>query len=211
MVTSHSCASEELYLVFDSPRSGIRSGYIESKEQLLELWEIDKKAYGDNSIPFDPFYQWWTNYRYGSSNLFLKGQIIASIGIYPLSEDQAIAFKSGQIKEESLVPLTLDQCNQGASHWYWSGLVIVPEWQNRGLVKSLLRIGLGCWRSKGHIRYPLSLLALGQIEIDKKLLAQKLGFKKLKSGSEMPDGLDLFELSADSDSDFAALLNSRGL
>lgn len=209
ILTPHIAACEEL-IGYMSPIVSIYSQRIETEEELKNLWEIDKLAYGDCSLEFQPFLEWWTRYPYGSRNLMIEGQIVASIGIYPIAKEQAEAFVCGQIREADLIPVALSECEaSGASNWYCSGIVIVPQLQNKGVLKTLLQIGIGSWESTGHIRYPLNLLGLAEYEIGEKLL-KKFGFSKLMNRVEMPDNCDLYGVQIQSREGLEAMRQARG-
>lgn len=165
--------------------------HVRCENQLRELWQIDVQAYGDHSLDYQPFLHWWERYPYGSRCLTLDGKIVASIGIYPLSEDQAELFSSGQIGEGALQPVHLDDCEEAVANWYFSGLVIVPEFQNRGIVRRLVRFGVGQWMRSGHLKYPVNLYGLGQTEKGRKAL-ELCGMRLLVPGRKLPDGLDLY-------------------
>lgn len=168
------------------------SGTVESLEVLRELWEIDKKAYGDHSLEFEPFLEWWSLYPFGSRCLFLEGKIVASIGIYPLDIEQAKAFREGQIVESDLRPVAIAQCaDEGVHDWYVSGIVVTDNWQNRGLVRPLIRSAIGNWMNTGHIRYPVRLFGLGQTVKGVKAL-KLFGLEFTTSGELLPDQLDLY-------------------
>ena len=165
----------------------IKSGCITSIAQLEDLWRIDKEAYGEHSLEFEPFLEWWNAYPYGSRCLFLGGNIVASIGIYPLSQEQFNGFVNGEIAEGDLVPCLLNK----SDHWYFSGMVILPEYQNRGLARRLLRMGVGGWIRSGHLEYPAQVCGLAQTEAGRKAL-ELMDFKRSKTGSKMPDGLSMY-------------------
>lgn len=167
--------------------------HIRRESQLRELWQIDTQAYGDHSLAFEPFFEWWERYPYGSRCLLLEGRIIASVGIYPLTPDQAQLFSTGQISEGELQPVRLEDCKlDGVADWYFSGLVIVPEYQNRGIVRRLIRLGVGEWMRSGHLRYPIALYGLGQTEKGRKAL-ELCGMRLIVPGCKLPDQLDLYQ------------------
>jgi len=208
-LTPHIAACEELIRMIEAPRQ-IYSQAIESESQLRELWEIDKVAYGDCSLEFEPFLRWWKRYGYGSRNLVLAGRIVASIGIYPLYPEQAKDFADGSIKESELEPVLLEECEElGVSHWYCSGIVIVPEHQNQGFLRSLLRLGIGAWSATGHIRYPLTLYGLAEYRLGEKLF-MKFGLEKIRDQTEMPDRCDLYSTEIPSMEQLEAQLHERG-
>jgi len=207
---AHECALEELKTICDPPKR-LHCHYCTNESELRELWEIDKVAYGDHSLEYEPFLEWWTAYPYGSINLVSDSRIVGSFGIYPLSPAQAEQFQSGQLSESEIKPYPLVEVEQsGAQYWYWSGLVLVPEWQHRGLLRTLLRIGLGSWESRGHQAYPLHVYGLAQVPVGRKIF-ERFNFQLKKPGTDLPDGLDLYALSLESPTQLRSLLRSRGL
>lgn len=177
----------------------IRSGCVTAIAQLEELWQIDKEAYGEHSLEFDPFLKWWSAYPYGSRCLFLGSRIVASIGIYPLSEGQFNGFVEGKISEGALVPYLSSK----SAHWYFSGMVILPEYQNRGLARRLLRMGVGGWMRSGHLEYPAQVCGLAQTLPGRKAL-ELMRFKKALNGAKLPDGLDLYRSEVLAEGDLSA-------
>lgn len=207
----HVAACEELLDLLNSPRS-LTAQPVESLEQLRELWLIDKEAYQDCSLDFAPFVDWWQAYPPGSTLLLElpSRRILASIGIYPLTPEQALAFTSGDIPEGDLRPMKLADCRrQKVSNWYCSGIVVIPEMQNKGLLRRLLQIGIGSLQQTGYISYPATLYGLAEYTIGEKLLT-KFGFSKLRDGSTLPDGCDLYGTRIESERDMKTLLQAKG-
>lgn len=197
---------------------------VSNLQQLEELFAIDREAYGDNSISWERFQEWWTLYPQGSRVLLKDGQILASIGIYPLSDEQFESFTQGTIAEECLKPVPSDECDLLAQHyWYVSGIVISKEMrdiQNRSLgdlikaermLKSLMQLAIGSWLTSGHVAYPFEVIAIElKPEISEKVLIP-MGFKKERDGSEMPDGCDLYHLRINSERSASNRLRIQGL
>jgi hypothetical protein len=208
-ISPHNAACEEILLEENTPIQ--EAAYIRDEEHLRELWRIDCEAYQDHSLAFEPFLDWWRRYPYGSNNLLINGEIVASIGLYPIGAEQAAAFAAGQIAEKDLQPISLATCEgAGVAEWYFSGLVVVPKWQNRGLVRRLLRIGFGSWSARGHLRYPVKLYGLAQTEPGRKAL-QWFGMNRAIEGARLPDGLDLHAIEIESNATLKTHLYRRGI
>jgi hypothetical protein len=188
-------ACEELSELVCSPRRHITVQPVESLAQLRQLWEIDKEAYGDCSISFERFQDWWERYPWGSRILLQDGIIQASIGLYPLSERQAIEFANGTIREEVLRPVTQAECAPNPQrYWYASGIVVVPHRRGESSpLRSLLKSSLPQWMESGHIAYPSEIFSLAEYEVGRRILTY-LDFEKAKDGSELPDQCDLYRL-----------------
>lgn len=207
--TPHEAACQEILSDLKTPRQ--EASYIRDKDHLRELWQIDKVAYDDHSLEFEPFLSWWNRYPIGSNCILMDGQIVASLGMYPISPEQAAAFSGGQIAEKDLLPVPIAECEtNGCIDWYFSGLVVTPEWQNRGLVRRLLRVGLGAWSVCGHLRYPIRIYGLGQTSTGKRVL-EWFGMNQIVEGSHLPDGLDLHFVELESAPALRAHLSKRGI
>lgn len=202
-------ACEELIGLVEGPLD-LRVGYVKDEVMLRELWDIDRQAYGDMSLDFQPFLEWWSAYSFGSTLLTLNGAIVASIGIYPLRHDQATAFIAGQISEATLRPASLEVCQTtGIANWYISGVVIRPDLQHRGILRRLIEIGVGTWLSSGHTAYPAKLFGLAQYDIGGRIM-QKLGMEKWRDLSEMADHCDIYGVELTSEKHARSLLRLKG-
>jgi DNA-binding winged helix-turn-helix (wHTH) protein len=191
-----------------------RIGHIESSEQLTQLWEIDKSAYQDASITLQEFLRWWEAYPFGNKVLFRNDQVVGSFGLWPLTVEQAHDFKGGLIREGDLVPNLCDVVKQnGASHWYASGIVLRPEL--RGAVKTnpvatLLSVGLTLWLESGHTAFPVEILSLAYSSAGQNLLS-RFGFIQLRQVCSERDPYPLYSLKANSKADMLGILHRRGL
>lgn len=199
---------EAIALISNPPQLSIQ--VVADLEQLKELWQIDKAAYQDCSLEFDEFAAWWRCYELGSRILLANGQIVASIGIYPLSEKQAIAFEQGEICEGDLLPLSIEECEICPTpYWYASGIVVADHLRGWGSpLAKLLRSGIGGWLGSGHIAYPLNLMAIAEYPIGARLL-EFFQFKKVKDGSQLPDCCDLYKVQFDSPRQASSLVRQR--
>jgi hypothetical protein len=172
--------------------------YIQSPqtiEQLRQLWEIDKRAYGDCSLDFEKFADWWRLYPYGVRCLMAEEQIMAAVGVYPLSKEQWTAFSEGQISEALLLPVSLEECEATPQkHWYASGVVVIEALRGKSNspLRTLIQFALSSWISSTHVAYPLNLIAITEYPIGAKIL-KYLDFVKAADGSKLPDGCDLYK------------------
>jgi hypothetical protein len=205
-------ACEATIDLLNQPKPKLYIQPVASVEQLQQLWAIDKDAYLDCSLSFEAFKEWWERYEFGSRILLDRDRILASIGIYPLYAEQAAAFISGMIPESDLRPVTMAECEQNRQHnWYASGIVVAEHLRGwNSPLKTLLQLGLTYWLSSGHIAYPLNIWAIAEYEIGARLL-NCLGFVKVRDGSTMPDGCDLYNAQFDSEKQIRSMLRAKGL
>lgn len=60
---------------------------------------IDRAAYGETSISFERFLDWWSAFPRGSQALFFGERILGALGLWPLSDAGAGALKAGRVKQ----------------------------------------------------------------------------------------------------------------
>ena len=96
--------------------------YIQSTAELEDLWEIDNAAYGEASITYEKFRDWWFSYPPGLHALFFRTRVMVAIGIWPLSARYAELFRNGRIKESQLNGRAMRPfMNTPAQSWYIMG------------------------------------------------------------------------------------------
>ena len=211
MSNLHRLACQEAIEILSNPEPRYRMQHVENLERLRQLWAIDSSAYLDCSLGLDEFEKWWRNYEFGSRLLLDDGdRICASIGLYPLSESDFNAFVAGQIRESSLVPRSVQSCeDEPAQYWYASGIIVAEDARGWGSpLLPLLSRGLKCWMDSGHLKFPLQLAAIAEFPVGARLL-EFFDFKKAKDRSEMPDGCDLYQIEFPSRKELATLLKTR--
>jgi hypothetical protein len=135
--------------------------YIRSAAELEDLWEIDNAAYGEASITYERFQDWWFSYPSGLHALFFRTRVMGAIGIWPLSPRNAELFTSGRIRESQLNGRTMRPfMNSPTRFWYISGIVLRSELRGGRAIKILLSRGIGCWLASALIDFPVSYLRL---------------------------------------------------
>src|SRR5258707_10804381 len=96
--------------------------------ELEDLWEIDNAAYGEASITYEKFQDWWFSYPSGLHALFFRTRVMAAIGILPLSARSAELFPTGRLKESQLNGRAMRPfTNDSTQFWYISGIVLRSE------------------------------------------------------------------------------------
>lgn len=212
MASPHVSACEQLAEILSGQRSELCIQTLSTLEQLRQLWEIDKAAYAECSLEFDEFAEWWHRYPLGSQCLMDGDRILASLGLYPLSEAQATDFYEGRIPESDLLPVTLAECEDNPQHyWYASGVVVIEGLRGWGSpLKTLLQYALPLWGNSGHVAYPLHIYSVAEYEIGAKILSY-LGFSQQRSAAEMPDGCALYAIEVVSPQQELTLLKRKGL
>lgn len=172
--------------------TGFCTGYVEDIQQLSELWQLDANAYGDGNIEFETLNRWWQTYDSGLPIVSYRGEIIAAFGLWGISEKQTRLFLDGKLKEQELNPLPF---GEKTPYWYWSGIVIRPDFRTSLLspLRLLLRCGVSSWLGTGNVSYKPKayVYALGMSDQGISLL-EGFDFEEIRSSDDMPDQFPLF-------------------
>jgi hypothetical protein len=186
-------------------------GHIRSPAELEDLWAIDNEAYGEASITYEKFKDWWLSFPRGLHALFFRTRVMGAIGIWPLSVRCAGLLSTARLKESQLTGRTMRTfINTPAHFWYISGIVLRPELIGGRAIKILLSQGIGSWLASAHIQFPCELLALAYSDQGQALL-EGFNFFKLQNAKAMPDNEPLFALQVGDKEHLVSSLKSRGL
>jgi hypothetical protein len=189
----------------------LRVGHIRSPAELEDLWAIDNAAYGEASISYEKFKDWWLSFPRGLHALFFRTRVMGAIGIWPLSVRCAGLLTTARIKESQLTGRTMRTFVHSHAHfWYISGIVLRPELIGGRAIKILLSHGIGSWLASAHIQFPCELLALAYSDQGQALL-EGFNFFKLQNAKAMPDNVPLFGLPVSDREQLLFSVKSRGL
>lgn len=195
----------------DSTHQHLRVGQVWSLGELEDLWTVDNEAYGDKSIAYDKFKDWWLSFPIGLHALFFRSRVMGAIGIWPLSARCATLLQTARLKESEISGRRMRAFNTApARFWYVSGIVLRPELIGSRAIRILLSHGVGSWLSEANIQFPGELLALAYSQQGQALL-EGFNFFKIQNGGTMPDRVPLFGLRLESKQLFVSSLKERGL
>ena len=195
----------------DGVHEHLHVGHIRSRAELEDLWEIDNAAYGEASITYEKFHDWWFSYPSGLHALFFRTRVMGAIGIWPLSARSAGLLTTGCLKESQLNGRGMRPFIKASTQfWYISGIVLRSELVGGRAIKILLSHGIGSWLASAHIHFPCELLALAYSEQGQALL-EGFDFFKLQNAKAMPDRVPLFALQVGDREQLLLSLKSRGL
>jgi hypothetical protein len=195
----------------DGLHEHLRVAHIRSPAELEDLWEIDNAAYGEASITYEKFRDWWLSYPSGLHALFFRTRVMGAIGIWPLSTRCAELLATGRLKESQLNGRTMRTfVHTPTQFWYISGIVLRSELRGGRAITILLSHGIGSWLASAHIHFPCRLLALAYSEQGQALL-EGFDFFKLQNAKAMPDRVPLFALQVSDREQLLSSLKSRGL
>jgi len=195
----------------DGTHQHLHVGLIRSLGELEDLWSIDREAYGEASITYEKFKDWWLSFPLGLHALFFRSRVMGAIGIWPLSARCAGFLTTARLKESEISGRRMRAFNTTAAQfWYISGIVLRPELIGGRAIRILLSHGVASWLSSPNIQFPSELLALAYSQKGQALL-EGFNFFKIQNSSAMPDGVPLFGLHLPNKQQFVSSLRSRGL
>lgn len=188
-----------------------RLGSIHSADELNELWGIDRTAYGEASISFEKFRDWWCAYPSGLLVLHSRQRIGGALGLWPISDRFAASLTKAQIKEPALTGRMMRPFRKApARHWYISGMVLRPELAGTRAIRVLLGGGVCHWFKTAAIAFPCRFLTLSPWP-ESELFLASFGFYCCQKARAMPDGVALFALDLASREDLTFIIERRGL
>lgn len=166
--------------------------YPRNAELLDELYTVDCEAYGKFAVNRSILERWVKKCPQSITIITVEGRIAGAFGLLAVSEEQIRKFIAGKLSEEKFSPLS----ERITDHrfWYWSGVVLRPEFQRqaRSLLRPLLVRGLDSWLSSSRIGHPDTYLYATGCTAEGKSLLDKFRFEKIKEADEMADGAPLY-------------------
>jgi hypothetical protein len=189
----------------------LRVEAIRSPAELQELWAIDNAAYGEASITYEKFLDWWSSFPLGLWALFYQKRVMGAIGIWPLSIRTARLLKSAKLKESHLSGTMMRRFTQRPTRfWYVSGLVLQPQLAGSRAIRTLFSEGIGSWLRRTKIEFPCQLLTLAYLA-ESEVLLETFRFSRIQNATAMPDHVPLFCLELSTREQCILLLKDRGL
>jgi hypothetical protein len=165
--------------------------YPRTPELLDRLYEIDCEAYGSHAVDRSILERWVAQCPQTITLLMIDGEIIGAFGLLAVSEEQIRLFIAGKLEEKDFISLPEDV--EGHRFWYWSGVVVVPEYRRSQMspLRPLLARGIDAWLSSGRASEDAYVFACGCTKEGTGLLG-RFRFEQIKSASEMADDAALY-------------------
>jgi hypothetical protein len=166
--------------------------YPRSPRLLDKLYELDCQAYGRHAVKREVLER-WVSQNPMAITILMDGQDIAgAFGFLPLSERQCRLFIGGQIGEADLDCLPEDSI--GCKFWYWSGLVVAPQYRKvaSSPLKRLLMLGIDEWLAAQRRDHQLTHVYSAGCSNDGEQLLERFKFEKIIEAEHMADDAPLY-------------------
>jgi hypothetical protein len=170
--------------------------YPRSPGLLDKLYDLDCQAYGRHAVDRN-ILERWVGQNPMAITLLMDGQDIAgAFGFLPLSEEQCRRFIGGEIGEADLDCLPEDTI--GCKFWYWSGLVLAPQYRKvtKSPLKRLLMLGIDEWLVSRRRDHGLTHIYSLGCSTDGENLLDRFKFERIIEPEYMADDAPLYYRSA---------------
>lgn len=168
-----------------------RIDYPHSPRLLDELYEVDCQAYGRHAVDRSILARWVEECPESITLMIVDDKIAGAFGLLAVSEEQIRLFIAGELSESKFISLPSNVREH--RHWYWSGIVMIPQYQrHRTLLKPLLSIGLDSWLSSPRVGHPKTMVYATGCTAEGVRLLDRFKFECIKSAEEMKDGSPLY-------------------
>lgn len=173
--------------------------YLARRRSFRELTELARAVYGGQPRTTHLDEQLWRAFPRGYVGCWIDHALRGCIQLWPLDGRRAGDFLVGARSETELTPDDLATvCNTPRAVWYFSGLVLDPDWQGRGLGAHLLAESMVRWHRDLPWRAPVRFAALATSEPGLAFI-HAFGMERVRPASETADGHPLFARTFDSE------------
>ena len=166
--------------------------YVTRRRSFDELGEVARRSGDPRMAAAAGSEHLWRAFPRGYVGAWLQDRLIGCIHIRPLDGRRTGDFLVGARSERELTAEDLSAvCSSGRTVWFFSGLVLAPEWRGRGLGAHLFAEAMTRWHRDLPWRPPLRFAALGSSEEGLGFVVG-FGMELVRPGDETVDGHPLF-------------------
>jgi GNAT superfamily N-acetyltransferase len=166
--------------------------YLTRRRSFDELVDLARNAYSGRprSTATDP--AMWRGFPRGYVGAWDRDRLVGCIQLWPLDGRRAGDFLIGARSEGAL---TVDDlatvCNGPSTVWFFSGLLVEPEWRGRGMAAHLFAEAMVRWHRDLPWRTPIQFVALATGD-DVRGFIKGFGMHAVRPGNETADGHPIF-------------------
>lgn len=166
--------------------------YLTRRHSFDALGDLARAVYGGEPRSTSVAEDLWRAFPRGYVGGWMEDRLIGSIQLWPLDARRAGDFLVGARSERQLTEDDLATvCNSPRAVWYFSGLLIAPEWQGRGVGAHLFAEAMVRWYRDLPWRMPTHFTALGTSP-EGIGFVDGFGMDLVRPGEETADGHPLF-------------------
>jgi GNAT superfamily N-acetyltransferase len=174
------------------PALPLEFDYLTRRRSFHELVELAHDAYPDTPRSTATNEEMWRAFPRGYVGAWIDDQLCGCIQIWSLDGRRAGDFLIGGRSERDLTPEDMATvCNGPHVVWFFSGLLVKPEWRGRGMAAHLFAEAMVRWHRDLPWRPPIRFVALATTA-DVRGFIKGFGMTPVRPGDETADGHPLF-------------------
>lgn len=182
--------------------------FLTRHRSFAEMAELARRAYRGRPRPSHTDEALWRAFPRGYVGAWIDGELRGSIQIWPLDGRRAGDFLQGARREEDLTDDDFATvCNSPRVVWYFSGLLVDPDWRDVGLGAHLLAESMVRWQRELPWRMPVRFAALAASEEGRPFI-NAFGMTRVRPADETADRQDLYALTFATDAEMAAVVGA---
>lgn len=182
--------------------------FLTRQRSFAEMAELACRAYQGRPRPSHTDETLWRAFPRGYVGGWIDGALRGAIQIWPLDGRRAGDFLLGARREAELTDDDFATvCNSPRAVWYFSGLLVDPEWRDVGLGAHLLAESMVRWQRDLPWRMPVRFAALAA-SAEGRPFIHAFGMTLIRPADETADGQDLFGLTFATDEEMAAVVGA---
>lgn len=180
------------------PDLGLEFDYLTRRRSFDELGELARAVYGGEPRPTHTDPALWRAFPRGYVGCWIDGRLRGCVQLWPLDGRRAGDFLVGARSENELTADDLSTvCNSPRTVYYFSGLLMDPEWQGRGMAAHLFAESMARWERDIPWRVPTRFAALATSDAGLRFI-REFGMRLVRPGDETADGFPLYARSVSS-------------
>ncbi len=182
--------------------------YLSRHRSFRELGELALRAYGGPPRSTTVDETIWRAFPRGYVGGWIDGRLRGCIQLWPLDAHRAGDFLIGARSERDLTEDDLATlCNSVRTVWFFSALLLDPEWRGRGLGAHLLAEAMVRWERDMTWRAPVRFAALATTPEGARF-ARGFGMELVRPGTETADGFPMLGRTFGTEAELALVVRS---
>ncbi len=182
--------------------------YLTRHRSFAELGDLARHAYEGPARASHTDEALWRAFPRGYVGAWIDDRLRGCIQIWPLDARRAGdvligARGEGEITEDDFAAV----CNSPRVVWYFSGLLLEPEWRGRGVGAHLLAESMVRWQRDLPWRMPVRFAAPAASEEGRPFI-DAFGMTLVRPADETADGRDLYGLAFDTEAEMRAVVTA---
>jgi GNAT superfamily N-acetyltransferase len=182
--------------------------YLTRRRSFYELVDLARASYKGPPRSTATDEEMWRAFPRGYVGAWLEDRLIGCIQVWPLDGRRAGDFLIGARSERDLTAEDMVAvCNSPGTVWFFSGLLVGPEWRGRGVAAHLFAEAMVRWHRDLPWRPPIHFTALATTP-DVRGFIKGFGMHPVRPGDETADGHPIFARTFDSEADLFEVVKS---